>query len=437
MRGSPSSRRQVIGRIPTFLAIPRCGCWPRGCAVGDRASLGAELRLEQAAQQVAQPFDAPTDAALAVYLHADTSAIQGPTRLRVQVGIKGAERHGGHRPAMNIGLVVDARDLSDDRIGARVRALITALVRIRQPGDKFSLTAAGPAGGMLVAPEQFRHGPLRVAMEQLFGDATAAGADSVALIDAVALASESVRQGDDPNAVLGASLVLLATGASIAGDLDALERLAHAGAVGGVPLSVVRLSDRAELDDIDRLVAAGQGNRRILDTADQADALIDRELHSASRAVARAVRLRIKLAPGVKLVEVLGSRRLEVVQAERVREAELALDQRLARNLGIEADRGDDEEGIQIVIPSFYAGDAHVILLDGRRRRPRADRRRDGALQGHCLSAQRSRQQPPDDRCRACRAWSARAQRAEEPGGLGAVARDPAGERHPAGRQCT
>ena len=148
-------------------------------------------------------------------------------------------------------------------------------------------------------------------MEQLFGDATAAGADSVALIDAVALASESVRQGDDPNAVLGASLVLLATGASIAGDLDALERLAHAGAVGGVPLSVVRLSDRAELDDIDRLVAAGQGNRRILDTADQADALIDRELHSASRAVARAVRLRIKLAPGVKLVEVLGSRRLE------------------------------------------------------------------------------------------------------------------------------
>ena len=330
----------------------------------DRASLGAELRLEQAAQQVAQPFDAPTDAALAVYLHADTGAIQGPTRLRVQVGIKGAERHGGHRPAMNIGLVVDARDLSDDRIGARVRALITALVRIRQPGDKFSLTAAGPAGGMLVAPEQFRHGPLRVAMEQLYGDATAAGADSVALIDAVALASESVRQGDDPNAVLGASLVLLATGASIAGDLDALERLAHAGAVGGVPLSVVRLSDRADLDDIDRLVAAGQGNRRILDTADQADALIDRELHSASRAVARAVRLRIRLAPGVKLVEVLGSRRLEVVQADRVREAELALDQRLARNLGIEADRGDDEEGIQIVIPSFYAGDAHVILLD-------------------------------------------------------------------------
>jgi hypothetical protein len=76
------------------------------------------------------------------------------------------------------------------------------------------------------------------------------------------------------------------------------------------------------------------------------------------------VRLRIRLAPGVELVEVLGSRRLEEPQAERVREAEQAIDQRLARNLGIEADRGEDEDGIQIVIPNFYASDAHVVLLD-------------------------------------------------------------------------
>ena len=32
--------------------------------------------------------------------------------------------------------------------------------------------------------------------------------------------------------------------------------------------------------------------------------------------------------------------------------------------MGIVSDRGEDEEGIQIVIPAFYAGDSHVILLD-------------------------------------------------------------------------
>jgi Ca-activated chloride channel family protein len=80
--------------------------------------------------------------------------------------------------------------------------------------------------------------------------------------------------------------------------------------------------------------------------------------------------LRIRLAPGVKLVDVLGSRRLDAPQAARVREAERAIDRRLARNLGITADRGADEEGIQIVIPNFYAGDSHVVLLDVVAERP-------------------------------------------------------------------
>jgi hypothetical protein len=47
-----------------------------------------------------------------------------------------------------------------------------------------------------------------------------------------------------------------------------------------------------------------------------------------------------------------------------VREAEQSIDLRMASELGIEADRGEDEDGIQIVIPSFYAGGSHAILLD-------------------------------------------------------------------------
>jgi Ca-activated chloride channel family protein len=298
----------------------------------DRGSLGQEVQLEERVRPVQQPFDAPQYAALAVYLDADAPAIDGPTRLRLQIGIKGAERQGGHRPAMNIGLLVDLRDGmggADGEAARRIRALIAALERSRQPEDRFSLTVAGPGGGLLVPPGEFRHGPLRVAME-----------------------------------VLGSSLVLLATGSSLAGDLSELERMAHLNAVAGVPLSVVSLAAQEDLAHIDRLVAAGQGNRRILDRAQAADGVVDRELHASSRAVARALRLRIRLAPGVKLVNVLGSRRLGEELAQRVREAEVAIDRRLARNLGIQADRGEDEEGIQIVIPNFYAGDSHTILLD-------------------------------------------------------------------------
>jgi len=101
-----------------------------------------------------------------------------------------------------------------------------------------------------------------------------------------------------------------------------------------------------------------------MERSEDADRIVDGELAATSRAVARAVRLRIKLAPGVKLVDVLGSEPLSARRTKRVKEAEKSIDLRLARNLGIEADRGDDEDGIQIVIPSFYAGDTHTILLD-------------------------------------------------------------------------
>ncbi|MCP4328997.1 MAG: hypothetical protein GY791_11235 [Alphaproteobacteria bacterium] len=333
-------------------------------AAWNRAALGSDVRLEQAVHPIEQPFDAPRDAALAVYLDADTAAIEGETRLRIQVGLKGAERQGGHRPAMNIGVVLDLLSGADGDMATRIRALMTALERMDQPGDRFSLTVAGPSGGRLIAPDQFKHGPLQITLDRLFDSDAAGGGQNVELLDAVARAADGVRQGDDPNAILGSSLVLLVTGDSLDDDIDMLERLAHRNAIGGVPLSVVSLGTQAELANIDRLVAAGQGSRRILASPAEAMALVDRELHAASGAVARAVRLRIRLAAGVRLIDVLGSRPLGEPHAERVREAEQAIDQRLARNLGIEADRGDDEEGIQIVIPNFFAGDSHVVLLD-------------------------------------------------------------------------
>ena len=321
-------------------------------------------QIEAAVQRVEQPFDAPKDAAVALFLQADKTAVEGPARLRLQVGLKGAERLGGQRPDMNLALVLDLRDLQDPEAAMRFRALVTALERARRPGDRFSLVVAGPDGGQLLAPEDFLHGPISLAMTRLFAGGSPADAQAMDLLPAMALASETLRAGDDPNAVLGSSLLLLASNADLAAELPALGALAHENAISGLALSVVRMGAGGDLAALDRLVAAGQGQRRQLERASDAEALVDRELHAASRAVARALRLRIRLAPGVQLIDVLGSARLDELQSDQVREAEVAVDRRLARNLGIEADRGEDEEGIQIVIPSFYAGDDHVILLD-------------------------------------------------------------------------
>lgn len=333
----------------------------------DRSALGASLgdaRLEAAARQNWQPFDVPENAALAVYLHADKRAINGRSRLRIQVGLQASLKRSGLRPDMNVGVVLDLRRPVDDATGAKLRALVMALARARQPGDRFSITVAGHPGGMLVAPEDFRYGPIRVAMQSLFTATNGTRAPAMDLVAAVHAASQSVRQGDEPSAPLGASLVLLVSTAPFTGQRGTLERMVHENAVAGIGMSVVAVGGGADLVSIDRLALLGQGHRRVLATAEDAVKLVDRELHAASRAVARAVRLRIRLAPGVELIEVLGSKNLSDQAAQRVREAERSIDQRMARNIGIRADRGEDEEGIQIVIPSFFAGDSHALLLD-------------------------------------------------------------------------
>lgn len=334
--------------------------WNRGVL---RTAIGG-THLEAAARQNRQPFDLPRNAALAAYLHTDKSAVHGPSRLRIQVGLQASQKRSGLRADMNVGVVLDMRRPLDATSGAKMRALVTALAKARQPGDRFSITVAGHPGGLLVAPEAFRHGPIHLAMQRLFAGDDPMRAPAMDLLAALRSASDSVRQSDDASAPLGASLVLLVSTAPVAEQRESLERMAHENAVAGIGLSVVALGAGADLDSIDRLVLLGQGHRRILVAAEDAAKLVDRELHAASRAVARAVRLRIRLAPGVELIDVLGSENLSARAAQRVRDAERSIDQRVARNIGIRADRGKDEEGIQIVIPSFFAGDSHTVLLD-------------------------------------------------------------------------
>ena len=375
----PSLAQQFLTQINSLDGLryqPADGYWANTYVPGDpqmrqlAAGLqGAGLQLIQNIQQNRQPFDPPQNSALAVYLSTDKAFINQPSRLRVQLGLKGSLRQGGQRPAMNIAVVMDLRQSAADFNA--IRSLLMALQQAQQPGDHFTLIAAGPVGGVLVKPEQFRFGPLQLALKRLANN-TDAGQPALSLAKAITMAADQVRQSDDPNAVLGSSLVLLITPDSLANNSATLEPIVHSNALDGIFLSVVSIGPPHQQNAIQRLVLLGQGNLRRLDQPDQAKALIDRELYATSRAVARAIRLRIRLAAGVKLVDILGSYRLQEPEAQRVREAEQSIDRRMARNLGIKADRGEDEEGIQIVIPHFYAGDSHIILLDVVAERPGA-----------------------------------------------------------------
>ena len=360
-------------RVDGVETQPATGYWRNTYVPGDPLVRGLQQQVREAGGDAAalldgarrphQPWDPPTNSAMAVYVHADQSAVDGPRRMLVEVGLQGTERQTGRRPAMNVGVVLDLR-ADDAADGDAACALLESLAEARDIGDRFSVVVAGREGELLVQADEFGWGAVRVACDQLFGDAADLGRGGLDLASAWDRAFDTVLATDDPTAALGSSFVWVVTPGLSTMDAALLEGRAHAAAVDGVPTSVVGLGGGADTTLLDRVALAGQGHRRLVGSTDDAEAVVDAEITAISRVVARAVRLRIRLAPGVQLVDVIGSERLDEVRAEQVRQAEQAIDQRLSRNLGIQADRGEDEDGIQIVIPAFMADDHHVILLD-------------------------------------------------------------------------
>jgi hypothetical protein len=321
------------------------------------------LYAHDLAHQTYQPFDAPKNAALAVYLHANRKGLQGQQRMILQVGVKASERRSGRRPAMNIGVVLDLRKLPSKEALEGMRSLLFALNKEKDIGDRFSVTVAGRAGGTIIPASKFSHGYLSVAFKN-FDSAVPHGDKALSLAQAIESARTEVSRSDDPSAPLGSSSIILVTASSFQSQIAALSQQAHSAAVEGITTSVLGVGNDLRPRELEQLALSGQGRRNVLNESNDAKSIIVKELNAVSQVVARAVRLRIRLAPGVKLIDVLGSERLDDPAAERVRQAEKSIDQRISKNLGIAADRGEDEEGIQIVIPAFYAGDSHVVLLD-------------------------------------------------------------------------
>ncbi len=317
------------------------------------------LQLAERVRPLAQRIAAPRSGALTLAAQADRASVEGRSRVLLQVALRGAAVRAGRRPTLRSMVVLDLRRPLDDEATARVRTLLSSLSRARTGADRIGLVVAGPQGGVVLEPGQLRLGQVTVALRRVFRGEHPG--QETSLRDALATAVERVGQLSDADSPLGSGLVWLVTPGVSEADARTLEPAAHAGSLAGVTTTTVGL-DGADLEPLETVALAGQGRRWLLD--EDADGLVRREVQAVSRVVARAVRLNVRLAPGVKLVDVLGSRPLAEVEARRVREAERTLDQQLARRLGILSDREEDDDGVQIVVPAFYADDTHVLLFD-------------------------------------------------------------------------
>ena len=325
--------------------------------------LGNQAKLEQHSAQPDHRFDAPVSDAIELFVRADTKALSGKQRVLMQVGLQGAMRQAGARPAVNMALVLDIRANTSDQALASMRKVVQEYAKAQDVGDSFHLIFAGQPKALVASGESFRAGTIKVAFDSI-SKTNQLSPGTWDLNTAITEAGRLVSKATSPATPLGATGVVLITPHQLGGSTGQLSSKAHSLALSGVPVSTLGIGSKVNFNELSQIALRGQGARRSLSERAQAAKLVEQELTRTARTVARALRLNIVLAPDTKLIEVIDAQKLNQTQSAQAKQAEKAIDSTIAKQLGIVADRGEDQAGIQILIPAFYAGDRHTVLLD-------------------------------------------------------------------------
>ena len=341
-----------------------------------QAALGAEglaLPLDRTTAGE-QPLDPPDTDGLAVYADLDRSWLDQPGRVVLQVGLRGSDRYGWRRPPLDVVVVFAPGATRADPRGA-LQALASLAQRLG-PRDRLGAVIAGANHAAGQAPRRFElervgatgawDARLREVGRAVLG--AGGGGGRVGRLSAALRSARLLlaRAAHAEAVVPGTRLVLLVTGPRRPRGVAAARRAADALARDGAMVSVLELtagSAERAAGAWWRVAAAGHGNFRRAAGAG-VDGAVERELADQSRVVARLVRLNIRLAKGVKAIRVLGSRVLDPREVARVKAREEAVDRQLSAAVGVKRDRGEDDDGIQTVIPYFYGGDSHVVLVE-------------------------------------------------------------------------
>ncbi len=360
--------------IDDIVTYPNDGFWANTYIPGDPAfrALAAQL-TEQIASLPAfmlpmldpsifparKPFDAPSDRAMSLSVSANKTFAQGPQRTLLQIGLQGAAFGQGHKPKLHTAMIWDLPPNLETHERANFEALLAAMLKSKGSEDQCALFIAGRKTAIDVPPQSFRYGTLEIAKRKAFS--TDPIGNPVSLATQIKQAARSF--GVDQNELTLCRSILIVSTRPF-DELATIELIAQECARVGIQVSVISAGNKVPVEHLDRVALAGRGFRRLINDPHEAESLINRQIHAVSQVIARGLSLRIKLAEGVKLVQILGSYPLNQVQTEHVKAVEKDIDRQMAVELGIPEDRHLDEDGILIHLPLFMAGDQHIILLD-------------------------------------------------------------------------
>ncbi len=324
---------------------------------------GKQVKLAAFSKQYSQAFPIPTQTALSLTAateHGKIVSQGGKTYL--QVGLQAIKREAPKRPPLNICLVVDhSGSMSEAGKIENARAAAVQVVERLAATDRIAVVAYDTTPTVLVsAREATRKEPIEQKLRAL------EPGESTDIYAALGAGYGEVRKNLDPQAIN--EVILLSDGnvTSGIGELSAFSRLASKAFDEGIQTTTIGMGLDYDEDLMMTVAREGKGNYHFVKDAASIQDIMKEELEDLTHVVAKALRLRIKLAEGIEPVRVLGSGQMTRDEVATAKATERKIDSRVYRELGITEDRQhlEDEPGIKMVIPQFYMGDSHVVMLE-------------------------------------------------------------------------
>ena len=323
---------------------------------------GQTVRLEAFQDRDPLPYERPRDEGMAMVAELERSRLRtGADRVHLQIALLGREGEAPRRPQMDVRLVLDRSGSMSGEKWTQAIAAAHGVVEALEPGDTFGLISYSDDATVDFGPAPL--GDRRAAHAAIDRLLPGGGTNIGAALELAEETAPRARAGE------GVGLVMLVSdGQATVGQTnpDVLAEVPRRMFDrGGVLTTSVGLG--TDFDERTMLTIAREGSgsyhfvRRVADIG----AILEDELQARVQAVAQGLRLRVELAEGVVARRVYGSRLLSEKEHAAVRATEVAVDRRIARELGIAQNRAQEEErGLRIHLPTFRRGDQHVVLME-------------------------------------------------------------------------
>jgi len=324
---------------------------------------GQHVRLEAFTRDYGQSFPLPQDRALALAVDLErTKILEEGGRTYLQVGLQGIKREAPKRPPLNVALVIDRSGSMGDE--GKLEAVKQAAVKFVEgiTSSDFLAVVCYDDAVQVLFPSGKVGGKTQV-KQLIWGLRPGGGTNIYAGLRAGYRELRKHYRDEGVNVVL-----LLSDGQVTVGvqDLPSFRRLARGAFEEGLTTTAIGVGLEFNEELMLEVARAGKGNYHFIQDAASIDEIFQQEFQALTHIVAKALRLRIKLHDQVQLVKIFGAQQLTAEEVEQVKAEERHIDRRVYEELGITPDRQKqpEEPGVKILIPHFYLGDSHVVMME-------------------------------------------------------------------------